>query len=199
MTSPGSEHTSRYRVCKECLQELPETSFNKVTKNGIKNLRTKCKSCMSLRQKKWYEANKEITIQRSAEWRKANIERNRELQRKYRVQGGEAYILRERNNRLRRHFNITLTDYNVLLDKQNGVCAACNKPETQIIKGSVASLAVDHDHACCPKRGYSCGKCIRGLLCSKCNMILGSVSDDVKLLANLSNYLIRGQDDITWI
>ena len=33
---------------------------------------------------------------------------------------------------------------------------------------------MDHDHACCDKHG-SCGLCLRGILCSRCNRILGSI------------------------
>jgi hypothetical protein len=49
-------------------------------------------------------------------------------------------------------------------------------------------LAVDHDHSCC--NSYpNCGKCIRGLLCSKCNKTLGMIDDDIDILAKMIEYL----------
>jgi hypothetical protein len=36
---------------------------------------------------------------------------------------------------------------------------------------------VDHDHACCPG-SQSCGNCIRGFLCRRCNVGIGMFGDD---------------------
>lgn len=66
---------------------------------------------------------------------------------------------------------------------QGGACAICKRPE-----GEDRSLAVDHDHSCCPEN-RSCGKCIRGLLCSACNTGLGMFGDDIEVMLSAIEYL----------
>jgi len=68
-------------------------------------------------------------------------------------------------------FGVTAERYRELLERQGGACAACNQPESAEYGGNVKSLAVDHDHACCPGK-RSCGECVRGLLCQACNTAL---------------------------
>jgi len=63
---------------------------------------------------------------------------------------------------LRRNYGMTPLDYWELLISQGLACAVCGGTD------GGQRLAVDHDHACCPDR-TSCGKCVRGLLCSTCN------------------------------
>jgi hypothetical protein len=65
------------------------------------------------------------------------------------------------NYRLKARFGITLEEYNLLLQEQEGVCAICKRTEAR-------RLAVDHCHAT--------GQ-IRGLLCSGCNRLLGRIED----------------------
>jgi hypothetical protein len=66
---------------------------------------------------------------------------------------------------LRYRYNLSASGYTRLLASQSGGCAICG------IKPGSKRLAVDHDHACCPGR-RSCGGCIRGLLCKRCNFYL---------------------------
>lgn len=73
----------------------------------------------------------------------------------------------------RRYFNITLERYDQMVSEQGGVCAICRKPPS----GKRARLVVDHDHACCPESGRSCGACVRGLLCVGCNVKLSPLEN----------------------
>jgi hypothetical protein len=80
-----------------------------------------------------------------------------------------------KNSELKKSFGIDLETYNVMLKKQNGVCAICKKPEK-----FNTSLAVDHCHI---------SKKIRGLLCTNCNRALGMFNDSVLNLYQAINYL----------
>lgn len=75
---------------------------------------------------------------------------------------------------LRFKFNITLDQYQEMLEAQGGVCAICKQPESVQKDGSVRALAVDHDHSCCPG-DRSCGRCVRALLCNLCNHAVGII------------------------
>jgi hypothetical protein len=107
----------------------------------------------------------------SREWQQNNKEKQRETQRR-------------RN--LKKH-GITPEQYDELFKQQDGLCAICGgEPNgTGAVHGV---LNIDHDHSCCPGN-YSCGKCIRGLLCSNCNTALGLLKDNVDLIHRAVNYL----------
>lgn len=75
---------------------------------------------------------------------------------------------------------LTKESYKKLFEAQQGRCAVCGvSPE---------KLAIDHDHACCPKE-KSCGKCVRKLLCGTCNSGLGFFKDSPELLIKAAEYL----------
>jgi hypothetical protein len=84
------------------------------------------------------------------------------------------------------NFKIREVDYNILLKKQNNRCAICYRDRSEFSK----NFAVDHDHRCCSSK-KSCGKCIRGLICFDCNIALGHLKEDPKILQNALNYLNR--------
>lgn len=64
---------------------------------------------------------------------------------------------------------ITETQYQAMLERQDGRCAICGKTPDEAKQKN--ALSIDHDHACCPGK-FSCGACVRGLLCIHCNAAL---------------------------
>lgn len=83
-------------------------------------------------------------------------------------------------HRVRLH-GITVEQYQRMVKDRDGRCDICGQVPEQ-------RLRVDHDHTCCPGK-YSCGKCVRGLLCSGCNTALGGFRDNPDLLNAALRYL----------
>jgi hypothetical protein len=82
-----------------------------------------------------------------------------------------------------KQYGITPEQFIELSEKQDNLCAICNNPEQNNKR-----LCIDHDHLCCSGR-FSCGKCIRGLICTRCNKTLGMANDDIVLLQYMIDYL----------
>lgn len=131
------------------------------------------------------------------QWREANMDRVRSYRspdkdrarRHARIASDpEGTRLRDFTYRIKRKFGLTIEQYRMMLDAQGGVCAICRQPETAAQRGAVMPLAIDHDRACCPGE-RSCGRCIRALLCIRCNMVLGGMKDDPGLLRAAAAYL----------
>ena len=83
---------------------------------------------------------------------------------------------KHRNSTLKRRYDLSLDEYNKLLQEQNKCCAICGTSNEQITK----RMHVDHNH--------DTGK-VRGLLCDKCNRGLGFFNDDATQLRKALEYL----------
>lgn len=85
-------------------------------------------------------------------------------------------------------FGVTEEQYWKILKQQGGVCRICKEPP------GTMKLGVDHDHTCCTGN-RTCGRCVRGLLCSTCNTALGKFRDSPEILESAILYLeeTRGQ------
>lgn len=112
----------------------------------------------------------------------ACIEGNRKGVREWRSENVETAF----DYHLRSRFNITLAQYNDMLDAQGGGCAICGSESHG--DSRIKRFHVDHDHSCCASKG-SCGECVRGLLCRGCNTALGNFSDDPVRLLRAADYL----------
>lgn len=80
-------------------------------------------------------------------------------------------------------YGITGEQYRAIYEAQDRCCAIC-----RLAIGWRKRLAVDHDHTCCPGP-KSCGKCVRGLLCSACNRFLMIVRDNPEAFLRGYEYL----------
>jgi hypothetical protein len=105
-------------------------------------------------------------------YKKRNREKINETRKKcVSEKGKNGYIASKRKHHLRVKYGITMQDYTRMLQEQNGVCAICKQPESRVhpVTKNLRQLAVDHDH--------KTGK-IRGLLCNRCNILLGFIEDE---------------------
>lgn len=73
-------------------------------------------------------------------------------------------------------YRMTKQGWQKLFDEQNGCCYLCGVDLGEALKRK-RGVHVDHDHSCCP-RERTCGQCIRGLACHRCNQGIGGFFDD---------------------
>lgn len=88
---------------------------------------------------------------------------------------------------LRRVYKLEPATFKRLFQLQGGVCRICSQA---LVLGS-GKTVVDHDHSCCPGK-VTCGGCIRGILCSRCNTGIGFFSDNASSLRSAMQYLEEG-------
>lgn len=86
----------------------------------------------------------------------------------------ECHAVYQRAHNHKRKYGLEAGEYDKLLAGQNGVCYICKRPPRTV------RLSVDHDH----KTGLT-----RGLLCMRCNRLLGWVRDDAAVLESAAEYL----------
>lgn len=85
-----------------------------------------------------------------------------------------------RSEKFREHFrkkkncnnhNITISEYERMYSEQDGACAICKRKR---------KLYIDHDH----ETGF-----VRALLCNRCNVLLGSIDDNLETAKEIVRFL----------
>ncbi len=153
------------KKCCTCAKTKPESEFNKRSV-AADRLEPSCRECVQKRHRNWIATNKE----------KAQLY---ETNRKPRPEDYD----KERWAKKRRFskYGLTPETYQELLTLQGDVCAICGIAPTHTYR-------VDHDHSCCDRDG-SCGNCVRGLLCMRCNAGIGALDDDPARLRRAADYI----------
>lgn len=143
---------------KQYRKDNPEKCRSDSNKSYAKN-----KNKVQARQKKYRQDNKEKESLRH----KSHYEKNKH---------NPEFLHKQRGHFLKRHYGITIQDYDDIYIEQGGRCAVCGTHQSKLDR----SLAVDHCHST---------KIVRGLLCHKCNIGIGCFNDDVNLFKNVVKYL----------
>lgn len=99
--------------------------------------------------------------------------------------GYEIKALDLKKNMLWFRYKVTLERYEEMCANGCHICG--DKPER--------SLEIDHDHSCCDS-AISCGRCVRGVLCGRCNVAVakfenGTIRDNYPLMSEIAEYLDR--------
>lgn len=125
---------------------------------------TYCRECHNKMQREKYSIDPSAKLKRQMRERKRN----------------SLNPLAKKDAELRRLYGISVEDYLQMLKNQNGVCKICHQEcKTKY------SLSVDHNH----KTGV-----VRGLLCNRCNRVLGMMEESVELFASAIKYIENMED-----
>lgn len=150
------------KVCSRCKEIKPLSEFGK-SSSTMCGFRSSCKPCRKVE----HEGVKEETKIKAKAHRVLHLEDHKHRARWYK-------------------FGIGKEEYDRIMREQDYRCAICGTKEA----GAGRDWHADHDHKCCPGKGAkTCGKCFRSFLCSKCNVTLGAVNDDVEILKKMISYL----------
>ncbi len=113
-------------------------------------------------------------LQRRRKHREKNRDRiNRQAREYNATDRGKAMT---RRSKIKQKYGITLEEHERIYVDQNGCCALCGKLV------AYREVHTDHDH--------ETGE-IRGLLCFRCNLGLGTFGDDLEGLRRVMKYLRR--------
>lgn len=160
------------RRCIACQLAKPADAYGKLarTRDG---LQTMCKDCVNERNRRYTET---IKAADPAAYRERQRRSNHAQRQKLSPE-------QVRRQNLRR-YKFTPEQYEEMLAAQGGACAICRTTEPG---GRNNRFHIDHDHKCCP-RG-SCGRCVRGLLCVRCNHGIANFNEDPAIFSAALAYL----------
>jgi hypothetical protein len=162
-----------YRLCNHCKTWKPFDCYAK-NKNCVMGLSAVCRDCINEKARIRY-TNKDILSRRKEQKSAYDKARRERLKAEGNLKPTDAGVLRARM--LKRNYGMTPEDYDSMVETQNNECLICFTSGDQERN---KRLLVDHCHAS--------GK-VRGLLCNKCNLLLGHADDTIDRLERAILYL----------
>lgn len=161
------------RICRNCQTWKPFDCYGK-NKSGVMGLKAICRECENEKSRARY-ANSDISERRKEQKRRYDKERYDRLKSEGKLKTEDPKVVRERV--LKRNYGMTIEDYDSMVKQQSNRCLICSASGSDQKDGK---LVVDHCHAS--------GK-VRGLLCNKCNLLLGHADDLIGRLESAILYL----------
>lgn len=148
----------KHKVCPGCNKKKRLTDYQKdrCTRLGVQ---VYCRTCQRKKCKAYYHADKKRANERQRDWRMANPDRFKIIQRR---------------RHLKLKYGMSLEDFQHLVVRQHGLCKICGRLPDQ------RGLVVDHNH--------ETGE-VRGLLCNSCNSAIGHFQEDVGRMRAAVAYL----------
>lgn len=193
----------KLKKCNKCDELKPLTEFHK-HKKSPDGVRYHCKKCGNLivaeyqkkyskkyllTLKKWRSKNKDrLKKQAQSPERKKYLKKWRQnpevkkkaaaYQRKQRSKNKEQHALIQRKSALKSLYGVTLEWYDEKLREQGMCCAICGADTPR--RKNTKNFSVDHDHS----TGIT-----RGLLCTKCNALIGYANESPDILTSAIEYI----------
>lgn len=166
-----------HKVCPKCGETKPLTFEFWFRVNEPRRFQTPCKLCTAVINASWYlkTSTRKKRTKMSEEDRRL---RQGESQRKRRINHIGKVRLLERKCSLKRLYGISIDQYNQMFAAQGGCCAICKETTERHSK----FWHVDHCHGT---------KRVRGILCARCNTMLGHARDNASILQGAIDYLGR--------
>ena len=180
------------KICSKCGRSKSIKCFTKRRRNSD-GLDEWCKKCKKLSIDPWRKKNKAKIYASGVQWRKNNrskVLRNKRRWRENNPEKARASVRASTKKNYHKYkkniwrrwlkdkYGITQEQFDAKLKEQNGLCAICLSTQKC---GKRKMLYVDHCHAT---------KVFRGLLCFKCNTLLGMAGDRVPVLKAAIAYLL---------
>jgi len=148
------------KTCSICKGAKPINEFVQDKRKG-RGVGSHCKKCHNMRSSVWYKNNKEQAMASTKGWKKSHPINTK---------------LSQLKQNLKRMYGLTIEEYDAILMSQGGLCLICHTDTP----GGRGRFHVDHDH--------DTGK-IRGLLCHGCNIAIGHMREDPRILRSAADYL----------
>lgn len=188
------------RICKVCNVEQPITSFEQIKRPSGVYYKHTCRECINAKKRKgtkkvlfndgvnkqcgkclMIKPHKDFAF-KNGKPRHCCKDCHNLYYKNYYMQTDaykkhKARVNKNRPKVYQRH-GLSLDEFNSL-KTVDGKCPICRMREQSVI---------DHDHSCCPGQ-TGCSNCVRGYICSGCNVSLGLVGDSVDHLNTLIKYL----------